>query len=946
MNTEDHRPDPDALLAQVQKEWSAQSSVRNEGLSAYEPHRGLCGPLSGKLHIFLGMCPGVGKTYAMLQTARQRVKEDVDVLVGIVETHGRHETASLLEGMRVLPRKTLDHRGFTLEEFDIDAVLAQKPQLVLVDELAHTNAPGSRHAKRYQDVLELLDAGIDVYTTLNVQHIESQVDIVRQISGVNVQETVPDSILDRAHEIQLIDLSVEKLLERMADGKVYLGERAEQAVSGFFKEGNLTALRELALRFTAERVDRDLEDIRRARRVSSPWKTNARLMVGVGPSPYAESLIRWTRRAATRLNCPWLVVWVEGLHELRSDEQQRLTQALALARKLGGEVVSATGEDISEALLRVARERNVTQIVVGKPDKPSLWRKSLADHLILGSGDIDVCVVRPLASAEKPRARAKESVSDAVIGEYSWVLVTVFAIASVCWGLVSITGYMFVALVFLLAVVLAALRFSRGPVLLMATLSALTWNYFFIPPQFTFHINKAEDLIMFGMFFIVALSMGSLTSRLRMREAAERRRARQTDALLRVTQSAALAAEPAKGLAEALRTIRELLHAGTALVVRENDRSLPQVAHPASTFQPSAKEWGVVSWVYANKQCAGRHTDTLPESSATWFPLQTATSLLGVFGVQFEHEQRLDFATRQMIEAFALQLALVLEKEHFIQAVSHAEMLAHSEKLHRTLLDSISHEMKTPIAIINASVEGMAEVRSPYLAEITTASQRLQRVVDNLLHMTQLESDVLQPRLDWCDVRDVIIAAQRAVGKPLEAHPVRVEVADDFPLVKLDHTLLTQAIANVLHNAAVYTPEGTMIEVSAQWSAQSSVRNEHPQTPNRTEDCAEHSPTSHSLIIAIRDHGPGLPPGMEKSIFEKFCRAPGSPAGGTGLGLTIARGFVQALGGDIIARNHPEGGAEFVIEVKRVSKWSAQSSVRNERPQTPNRTEDCADHSP
>ncbi|MBL9144840.1 MAG: sensor histidine kinase KdpD [Verrucomicrobiaceae bacterium] len=466
MNTDDTRPDPDALLAQMRLE-----DVKSK---------------SGKLHIFLGMCPGVGKTYAMLQTARQRLKEGIDVLAGIIETHGRSETAALLEGMRVLPRRQLEHRGFTLEEFDIDAVLAQRPQLVLVDELAHRNAPGSRHAKRYQDVLELIDAGIDVYTTLNVQHIESQVDIVRQISGVAIAETVPDSILDVAHEIQLIDLSVEKLLERMADGKVYLGERAEHAVSHFFKEGNLTALRELALRFTAEQVDRDLEDIRRLKRVSTPWKTNARLMVGVGPSPYAESLIRWTRRAATRLNCPWLVVWVQGLTEPNSDEQQRLSNALALARKLGGEVVSATGEHIADALLQVARERNVTQIVVGKPNKPSWWRKSLADQLILGSGDIDVCVVRPLASSEKSRAAVREPVSTTLIGEYSWVLVLVFSIASLCWAITSFTGYMVVALVFLIAVVLAALRFSRGPVLLMATLSALCWNFFFIPPQFTF----------------------------------------------------------------------------------------------------------------------------------------------------------------------------------------------------------------------------------------------------------------------------------------------------------------------------------------------------------------------------------------------------------------------------------------------------------------------------
>ena len=882
MNADDTRPDPDALLAQMRLE-----DVKSK---------------SGKLHIFLGMCPGVGKTYAMLQTARQRVKEGVEVLAGVIETHGRSETAALLEGMRVLPRKQLEHRGFTLEEFDIDAVLAQKPQLVLVDELAHTNAPGSRHAKRYQDVLELIDSGIDVYTTLNVQHIESQVDIVRQVSGVAITETVPDSILDVAHEIQLIDLSVEKLLERMADGKVYLGERAEHAVSNFFKEGNLTALRELALRFTAEQVDRDLEDIRRLKRVSSPWKTNARLMVGVGPSPYAESLIRWTRRAATRLNCPWLVVWVEGSRVLTPTEQDRLTRSLGLARKLGGEVVSVTGENITEALVQVARERNVSQVVVGKPDKPSLWKKSLADQLILGSGDIDVCVVRPLAATDKARSSTplQETVPESIIGEYSWALVSVFSIASVCWGLVSITGYMFVALVFLLAVVLAALRFSRGPVMLMATLSALCWNFFFIPPQYTFYINKAEDWIMFGMFFIVAISMGSLTSRLRMREIAERRRLRQTDALLRVTQSAALAAEPEKGLAEALRTINELLHADTALIVREQDRSLPKAAHRASSFHPSPKEWGVVAWCYENKQCAGRFTDTLPESSATWFPLQTSTSNMGVLGVQMSREARLDFTTRQTIEAFALQLALVLEKEHFIQAVSHAEVLAQSEKLHRTLLDSVSHELKTPLAVIHAALEGMNDLRSPYIDEIETATQRLQRVVDNLLQMTRLESEVLQPNLGWCDLRDVIAAARQAAGDVLSTHPVNVLIPDHLPLVKIDHTLLAQALANILHNAAIYTPAEAAIEITASLHAQ-------------------------RLRLTIRDHGPGLPLGEEQRVFEKFYRAKGSPAGGTGLGLAIARGFIQAQGGDITARNHPEGGAEFVIEVERVFQLVHQS---------------------
>ena len=871
---DEERPDPDALLADLKREEHQRKA--------------------GKLFIFLGMCPGVGKTYAMLQAGRQRQAEGLRVLVGIVETHGRHETASLVEGMNVLVRQKLEHRGFTLEEFDIDAVLACRPDLVLVDELAHTNAPGARHAKRYQDVLELIDSGIDVYTTVNVQHIESQVDIVQQITGVAIHETVPDSILDRAHEIQLIDLSVEKLLDRMAEGKVYMGERADAAAQGFFKEGNLTALREMALRFTAEQVDRDLEDIRRAKRVSTAWKTNARLMVGVGPSPYSESLIRWTRRASTRLNCPWLVVWVEGSRPLTPAQQDRLARALGLARKLGGEVVSVTGDSISAALLRVARERNVSQIVVGKPENISLWRRTLADQLIVGSGDIDVCVVRPLATPNKgPGAASLPDApkSKAWIKEYGIVLATTLAIAIVCWTLVSITGYMFVALVFLFAVVLSALKLSRGPVLVMAAVSAVAWDFFFIPPQYTLHIEKIEDIVMFGMFFVVAISMGSLTSRLREREQAERSRQRQTAALLRVTQSAALSAEPDKGLSDALRVINELLQANTALVVRENDRSLPKTAHAASTFKPGTKEWGVITWTYDNKQPAGRFTDTLPQSDATWFPLQTATSMMGVLGVEIPGGGAgMDFTTRLTIEAFALQLALVLEKEHFIMAVRHAEVVAQSEKLHRTLLDSVSHELKTPLAVIQASLEGMGTNGSPYVEEIRTASKRLQRVVDSLLQMSRLESEVVQPQRDWCDLRDVITAAREAAGNAMTGHPVSMSLPENLPLVKLDHRLLGQALANILHNAAVYTPAGTAIDISAICIGE-------------------------KLRIVVRDHGAGLAPGQERRIFEKFYRAPGSPAGGTGLGLAIARGFLRAQGGDITAANHPRGGAEFAIEL-------------------------------
>lgn len=870
---DDQRPNPDALLYEMLREEAADQR--------------------GKLFIFLGMCPGVGKTYSMLEAAQLQKKSGTAPLVGIVETHGRAETAALLEGLVILPKAKLEHRGKVLEEFDLDAVLALKPELVLVDELAHTNAPGSRHAKRYQDVLELVASGIDVYTTLNVQHIESQVDVVKQITGVTVAETVPDSILDHADEIEVIDLSVDKLLDRMASGKVYLGERAELAATNFFQVDNLTALREMALRFTAEHVDRDLEDMRRSRRSHTPWKTNARLLVGVGPSPYAESLIRWTRRAATRLGCPWLVVWVEGNHHLSSEDEAKLSASLGLARKLGAEVISVTGDDVAKELLQIARERNVTQIVVGKPGRWPRLRPSFAERIILQSGDIDVCVVRPVMAKIPAKQNLRHFVPTfSPASEYAWCVAIPFGLVSLGYGALSHMGYVFNGLVLLMAIIISSLRFQRGPVLLMAALSAMAWNFFFILPIFTLKINKPHDIIMFVMFFIVALSMGHLTTRLRQREQAERQRQRQTAALLRVTQSAALSAEPQHGLEEAINTISEVLDADVALIVRNDDRSLPASVHPASNFIPNGKEWGVINWSYQNKLPAGKYTDTLPQSVGTWFPLQTATAVMGVIGLKLKHSDALNFGSRQSMEAFALQLALVLEKEHFVKAINQAELIAKSEQLQRTLLDSVSHELKTPLAVIQASIEGMEGIDSPYVAELSTASKRLQRVVNHLLQMTRIEASVVKPSNEWTVVRDIIHQAMEMVGEGLENFSCDVCIPDEMPMVKTDANLLTQAITNILHNATIYTPVGSTIGI------QCSIEN------------GEH------LNLRITDQGPGFQEGEESRIFRKFYRMSGSPTGGTGLGLSISKALVKSLGGDIVARNRPsENGAEFTINI-------------------------------
>ena len=848
---------------------------------------------SGKLYILLGMCPGVGKTYAMLQLARQRQNDGLNVLAGVVETHGQVETTALLDGLHVLPRRKMAHDGQVFEEFDLDTAIQRRPDLLLVDDLAHTNARGTRHLKRYQDVLELLAAGIDVCTTLNVQHIESLVDIVHQVTGLDVQETVPDSLLDRAHEVQLVDLSVEKLMIRLSEGKVLMGNPSDETLKEYFREGNLTALRDLALRFTAERVDRDLEDIRKARRVSSPWKTNARLMVGVGPTPYSESLIRWTRRASGRHGCPWLAVWVEGTRPLTASEQDFLTGALGLARRLGGEVVHATGDDIAATLLDVARNRNVSQIVVGKPNRRSRWKLTLADRIIAGSGDCDVCVVRPIIGrpTHVPEQRPIGFTIKRV-HEYGIVLGIVASLTMICWQLQTVVGYRVPALAYLLAILLAAFLISRGPMIFMAGISALAWNFFLIPPRFTFEVPAVEDGILLFMFFAVALSMGHLTTRLRTRENAERRRQIETDALLRVTQSAALTKDTVEGLSDAVAIINSVIDADTALLVRKMDHSLSASVHAASTWQPAHQELVGIEWCYTHKQIAGRFTDTLPDSAATWFPLQTATSIMGVLGIRLKGgKSSLDFNKRQALEAFSLQLALVLEKEHFIHAVSQAEIMDKSERLRRNLLDSVSHELKTPLAVIRASIEGMGDVANPYVVEIDTATKRLQRLVDGLLQMTRLESQIVELQMEWCDVNELVEAAKKAAGEALGAHPLQIDVPPDTPLVKTDQTLLIQALTNIFHNAGVYTPASGGIAVTARHA-------------------------DGKLRLTVRDHGPGLTQGEESRVFEKFYRAQAAPTGGTGLGLSIARGFIQALGGDIAGWNDPQGGAVFEILLK------------------------------
>ena len=565
--SEAERPDPDAILARMKREETAATR--------------------GKLKIFFGMSPGVGKTYAMLQAARQKQAEGCEVVVGIVETHGRKETEALLEGMPIMPRTQVEYRGTTLEEMDLDAILTWHPGLAVVDELAHTNAPGSRHPKRYQDVIELLDAGISVYTTLNVQHVASRSDTVRQISGITVSETVPDSILDLADEIVLVDLTPEQLRQRLAEGKVYLGERAEWAAKNFFRESNLTALREMALRLVAEHVDRDLRDIMSEEKIVGPWKSSDRLLVAVSASPYSERLIRYTRRLAASMEASWIVANIEQPRALSEKEQSRLTRYLALARQLGAEVISTPGVDVAETLLRVARQHNVTQIVIGKPLGPrwNFWKRDPLRWLMLHSGNIDIHMIPAEESAQPRREPIDERLARVPWQDFGIALAIVVAVTGFSLSIFDYTGYWTVAFFYLLAVVFAATRLRRWPTLFLAALSALLWDFLFIPPRFTFYISHLQDFLMFGAYFVIAIVIGHLASELREREQSERRREERATALYRFTRALAASRDLDEALPRALMLIKESFQADAAVWLRDESRIIAASGKSLHAFE-------------------------------------------------------------------------------------------------------------------------------------------------------------------------------------------------------------------------------------------------------------------------------------------------------------------------------------------------------------------------
>jgi two-component system sensor histidine kinase KdpD len=867
---DDNRPNPDALLAAIQ-------TAERRGKR-------------GKLKIFLGMAPGVGKTYAMLKDARAEESQGVDVVVGLVETHGRAETRALLEGLQIAPRRTVDHRGAALEEMDLDAIIFLRPELVLVDELAHTNAAGSRHPKRYQDVLELLDLGIDVFTTLNVQHAESRSAVVRQATGITVQETVPDSILEAADEIELIDLSPTRLRERLAEGKVYLGSRAAAASDNFFKEENLVALREIALRLTAERVDHQL----RRMRPGTASGTASRLMVAVGPSPYSLDLVRRTRRLAFSLNAGWIAVSIEAERPLSAQDQRQLDKNLGLARELGAEVIFTRDSDVVRAILRVARENHVTQLVVGKSREPA-WLERLGggsgiNRLLRDGGGLEIHVIPPDAAGKGPTRRTP-------VHAFSWsgygrAIVGVLVTTGWNLGWSAVVGYWSLALFYLLAILLMGLRLARGPLILAAALSALFWDFLFIPPLYTFYIAKFEDGFMLVLFFVVALVTGQLTSRLRSDERNERLREQRASALYHLTRGLSAASSPGEIFAFASAQITETFALPAAFHQADSPLGLAALPQPSNGTPLDEKERSVAIWAHRNRRTAGRFTDTLASSPSLYLPLLTSARSLGVLAVKPAADRMLTLGERDLLESFARQIALALDKELLRAEAESTRLVLKSDELHRALFNSVSHELQTPLAVLQGGLEEMARgpvAAAPLLEPMTEALRRLQRLVRNLLDSARLESGRLELKREWGEVNDLLDQAIDLAGLSSSESMIELQLPSDLPLLHVDFALVAQAVANILQNAVVHGHPPVAIRISAASSAD-------------------------SIRLEIQDNGPGIPDNLMETLFDRFVRAPSGKAGGSGLGLAIARGFIETHDGTIAVRNS-SSGACFVIRL-------------------------------
>jgi two-component system sensor histidine kinase KdpD len=872
---------------------------------------------AGKLKVFLGAAPGVGKTYEMLSSGLQRRREGVDVVIGIVETHGRRETEALTHGLEVLPRKRLTYRGRGLEEMDIDAVLARRPALVLVDELAHTNAPGSRHVKRHQDVAEILDAGIDVYTTLNVQHVESLNDVVAQITRIRVRETVPDSIIDEADEIEVIDVTPQELIQRLHEGKVYVRDAAQRALKHYFSPGNLTALRELALRRTAQRVDEQLLSYMRSHAIAGPWPTDERLVVCIDGGAGSAGLVRYARRSADRLKCPWLVVHVATLRgEAPGEpERDRIAEAFRLANALGGETLNLTGEKVSDAVLRYARENNVTQIIVGRPRRAQ-WlgalRGTTVDELIREAGPVGVHVVPGDAGDGERPIRTRAPLKGLDLKAYAASTLAVVAALAVGKFVVLLVPLPNISLVFLAAILFTAANHGLWPSLYASLASTLVYNFFFIPPLYTFTIADPANLLALLFFTLVAVLTSNLTARVRRQIVVMQSQLKTTSDLNSFSRKLAGIDDLDDLLWAAAFQIASMLKLRVVFLFPADLHMAVAAAYPPDDVADEA-DLAAARWAFDHRQAAGRGADTLPGAKRLFLPVRTVTGVLAVVGLDREEEGPLLTADEsRLLDALLDQIAVSIERIRLAQDIEDARLTSETERLRGVLLTSISHDLRTPLASILGAVTSLKgyfhrydeDQRLELMTTIEDEAGRLNRFVGNLLDITRIESGALNVRMSRLEISELIETALRRASALLAKHRTRVRIAANLPPVEADPVLLEQVLFNLLDNAVKYSAAGSLIGV-------------------------EVDADGDGTRIRVIDEGEGIPPDAMESIFDKFHRArpgDGRPAG-TGLGLAVCRGFVNALGGRIAASNRLDRqGAVFTVSLPSVSSVSDRSA--------------------
>jgi two-component system, OmpR family, sensor histidine kinase KdpD len=884
------RPSPDALLEAARRE---EKRV-------------------GKLRIFVGAAPGVGKTYEMLQQARARKREGYDVIVGVVETHGRKETEALLEGLEVVPRRHIEYKGLWLDEMDLDAIIARRPQIALVDELAHTNVEGSRHPKRYLDVKELLDHGIDVYTTVNIQHIESLNDVVAQITHVRVRETVPDAVFDSADAVELVDLTPDDLIQRLKEGKVYVSRQAERALEHFFSPANLTALRELALRRTAERVDEQLLTEMQAHAIQGPWPAGERILVCVSDDPRSAGLVRYGKRIADRLHGPWVALYVEGRRSLQlsEEERDRVADTLRLAEALGGEAITlpSTHRHIADDVIEYAQANNITQIVIGKSARTrwfEILHGSVVHDLARRSGNISVHVIAgdALSGQPIPKKSVRAAERDEAVDPSPYILALMaVALALGCAEAIRPWfGVQNVDLVFLTAVVGVAVRLGLWPSLLASVASSLCYNFFFLPPLYQLTVGDPNNIAAFVFFILVAVIVSTVAARGRTQTVAVTERARATESLYSFSRKLAGAGTLDDVLWATAYQTALMLKVRVVILLPEHGSIAVRAGYPPEDILDDA-DIAAAKWAWENDRSAGRGSDTLPGAKRLFLPMHTGRGAIGVMGIDSDKPgPLLTPDQRRLLDALRDQGALAIERVRLVEDMDRVERAAETERLRSALLTSISHDLKTPLAAVLGAAETLRDVgaklgdseKADLLTTIIEESERLNRFIANLLDMTKLESGAVMPNVALHDLGEIVGSALRRAARILARHRVELDLAPDLPMLELDAVLFEQVLFNLLDNAAKYAPPETTIYIQS-WRSGDSV------------------------LLRVLDEGGGIPSSDLDHIFDKFYRAQKTDQvrAGTGLGLAISRGFIEAMHGTIVAANRTDrSGAAFTISL-------------------------------